>query len=124
MMSLSFKSAFIVSIDRLHLQGERHRARGAFFLGRLRAGIVPLASPDRGSAFRWRADQAQFHLGTVAKEGEVRRRAVADANLSGEGGVVVLARSEERRGGKECVSTCRSRWSPYPEKKKQRNLQQ
>src|SRR3546814_20219742 len=23
-------------------------------------------------------------------------------------------RSEERRGGKECVSTCRSRWSPYP----------
>src|SRR3546814_6742981 len=24
-----------------------------------------------------------------------------------------FARSEERRGGKECVSTCRSRWSPY-----------
>src|SRR3546814_19411412 len=27
-------------------------------------------------------------------------------------------RSEERRVGKECVSTCRSRWSPYPSKKK------
>src|SRR3546814_13980215 len=26
-------------------------------------------------------------------------------------------RSEERRVGKECVSTCRSRWSPYPYKK-------
>src|SRR3546814_7014456 len=26
-------------------------------------------------------------------------------------------RSEERRVGKECVSTCRSRWSPYPSKK-------
>src|SRR3546814_2117748 len=24
-----------------------------------------------------------------------------------------LIRSEERRVGKECVSTCRSRWSPY-----------
>src|SRR3546814_8231120 len=24
-----------------------------------------------------------------------------------------LWRSEERRVGKECVSTCRSRWSPY-----------
>src|SRR3546814_4708039 len=24
-----------------------------------------------------------------------------------------LQRSEERRVGKECVSTCRSRWSPY-----------
>src|SRR3546814_11933229 len=23
-------------------------------------------------------------------------------------------RSEERRVGKECVRTCRSRWSPYP----------
>src|SRR3546814_15427326 len=33
-------------------------------------------------------------------------------------GVLTLAdrnihRSEERRVGKECVSTCRSRWSPY-----------
>src|SRR3546814_11211591 len=27
-------------------------------------------------------------------------------------------RSEERRVGKECVSTCRSRWSPYHYKKK------
>src|SRR3546814_16445533 len=28
-----------------------------------------------------------------------------------------LLRSEERRVGKECVSTCRSRWSPDPSKK-------
>src|SRR3546814_11550089 len=27
-------------------------------------------------------------------------------------------RSEERRGGKECVSTCRPRWSPYHDKNK------
>src|SRR3546814_20798217 len=27
-------------------------------------------------------------------------------------------RSEERRVGKECVSTCRYRWSPYHKKKK------
>src|SRR3546814_19307888 len=25
----------------------------------------------------------------------------------------IVSRSEERRVGKECVSTCRSRWSPY-----------
>src|SRR3546814_1655984 len=36
-----------------------------------------------------------------------------------DGGVVLVypggdhERSEERRVGKECVSTCRSRWSPY-----------
>src|SRR3546814_6847554 len=28
-------------------------------------------------------------------------------------GQSAYARSEERRVGKECVSTCRSRWSPY-----------
>src|SRR3546814_19776717 len=40
--------------------------------------------------------------------------------LGGEGCFVELqeagcqgCRSEERRVGKECVSTCRSRWSPY-----------
>src|SRR3546814_2053860 len=27
---------------------------------------------------------------------------------------VALQRAEERRVGKECVRTCRSRWSPYP----------
>ena len=26
---------------------------------------------------------------------------------------IAVGRSEERRVGKECVSTCRSRWSPY-----------
>src|SRR3546814_17889544 len=30
-------------------------------------------------------------------------------------------RSEERRGGKECVRTCRSRWSPYHSKKNKIN---
>src|SRR3546814_12665596 len=30
----------------------------------------------------------------------------------------ILSRSEERRVGKECVSTCRSRWSQYHSKKK------
>src|SRR3546814_17286488 len=30
--------------------------------------------------------------------------------------IVVTLRSEERRVGKECVNTCRSRWSPYHQK--------
>src|SRR3546814_21192926 len=37
----------------------------------------------------------------------------------GEGALrFIRKRSEERRVGKECVSTCRSRWSPYHKKKK------
>src|SRR3546814_21130043 len=31
-------------------------------------------------------------------------------------------RSEERRVGKECVSTCRSRWSPYHSNKKTQGI--
>src|SRR3546814_19507864 len=31
---------------------------------------------------------------------------------------MLVVRSEERRVGKECVSTCRSRWYPYHDKKK------
>src|SRR3546814_19226890 len=33
----------------------------------------------------------------------------------------VIHRSEERRVGKECVSTCRYRWSPYHEKKQKKD---
>src|SRR3546814_14019931 len=39
--------------------------------------------------------------------------AVDDDHLRGDRGAVVALRSEERRVGKECVRTCRSRWSPY-----------
>src|SRR3546814_507817 len=35
------------------------------------------------------------------------------ADLTGILGGWLVARSEERRGGKECVSKCRYRWSPY-----------
>src|SRR3546814_14748071 len=35
-------------------------------------------------------------------------------------GGVEVHRSEERRVGKECGSTCRSRWSPYHSKQKTR----
>src|SRR3546814_11130455 len=37
--------------------------------------------------------------------------------LSGGAGDDVLLRSEERRVGTECVSTCSLRWCPYPSKK-------
>src|SRR3546814_8165128 len=53
-----------------------------------------------------------------------RDLALLDAHLAGGASFVAVgidafaladaARSEERRVGKECVSTCRSRWSPYP----------
>src|SRR3546814_206816 len=71
------------------------------------------------------------HLLTPGPVGEVQngtvlvrdgRIAAAGANVAvpsgvrtidAKGATVTPGRSEERRVGKECVSTCRSRWSPY-----------
>src|SRR3546814_20131648 len=51
----------------------------------------------------------------IRKYLEGGRRVSYGARAINEGGwqsIPTLARSEERRVGKECVSTCRSRWSP------------
>src|SRR3546814_19671008 len=45
--------------------------------------------------------------------------------VAGQAGRAFAKRSEERRVGKEGVSTCRSRWSPCPSNKKhKKNTQQ
>src|SRR3546814_7695744 len=58
---------------------------------------------------------AELDLRQLARQIDRQRAAVA-LRESGEAAVFrgrVHVRSEERRVGKECVSTCRSRWSPY-----------
>src|SRR3546814_12498836 len=54
-----------------------------------------------------------------------RLSAVKGALLPGEADVLPnqgRPRSAERRVGKECVSTCRSRWSPYHKTKKNNTI--
>src|SRR3546814_7070534 len=50
-------------------------------------------TPDSLLVMRSNVREANFHSASLLKKDEER--------------------SEERRVGKECVSTCRSRWSPY-----------
>src|SRR3546814_12122446 len=45
-------------------------------------------------------------------------RFLAERIFAAEMAGIAKKRSEERRVGKECVSKCRSRWSPYHYKKK------
>src|SRR3546814_18319812 len=70
-------------------------------------------------ARRWQDDdRVELHL---EMEAAVASAPAAPDIVAFTYGPIVLAgalgRSEERRVGKECVSTCRSRWSPHPEKK-------
>src|SRR3546814_2902126 len=55
----------------------------------------------------WAAVQADLVEGVIA----ANRLVGAAADRARDG--LWLARYEERRVGKECVRTCRSRWSPY-----------
>src|SRR3546814_11110277 len=75
-------------------------------------------SPGGAQASFWRYN-AGVRVGAADKRWEV---ALIGKNLTNKHyllfaadrtGGATIPRSEERRVGKECVSTCRSRWSPY-----------
>src|SRR3546814_14717607 len=71
--------------------------------------VAPFSS---GEVLALRAD-----TGVVAWGEQLVRAA---ARISQAGALNDINRSDERRVGKEGDSTCRSRWSPYPYKKKQK----
>src|SRR3546814_12852171 len=95
-------------------------AEGPFGQRRAPPGNAPLDRLESsGSKIGNREDAVRLELLGV-EEGVCDRLAVP--SHQGAAGVLVAlyltdvdltGRSEERRVGKECVSTCRSRWSPY-----------
>src|SRR3546814_11259064 len=70
-----------------------------------------VCSSDLGAPveFRRSGEGPRSALREQGRQAPARRRAAAGGD-----------RSEERRVGKECVSTCRPRWSPYHSKKNKR----
>src|SRR3546814_8021301 len=62
----------------------------------------------------WSSDVCSSDLKKDATALVERRGKMAEDKIAAE---ERAARSEERRVGKECVSTCRSRWSPTHSKK-------
>src|SRR3546814_16278837 len=71
-------------------------------------------------AFAGGEDQC-FHAAVLTR---LRSRSPMARFSSAISGAVASYRSEERRVGKECVSKCRSRWSPEHEKKKTKSTTQ
>src|SRR3546814_15566511 len=94
-------------------------------LGQERLLVTPLSRFRQGAPIRLEEGILFTTYATLRsdeREGKVSRvRQIVDWLGSDFDGVIVFDeshamqndRSEERRGGKECVSTCRSRWSPY-----------
>src|SRR3546814_15297402 len=75
-------------VGMLYASGDNRRDSGysLFYLGiNIGAFLAPLACGTIGEVYGW-------HYGFA---------------------LAAIGRSEERRVGKECVSSCRSRWSPY-----------
>src|SRR3546814_15057610 len=82
--------------------GAKQRASG----GRCDVASHLPQAPTGGANRRQRADDDLALAVDLHRLGLVRRALEVDDKL-------VADRSAERRVGKECVSTCRSRWSPY-----------
>src|SRR3546814_12791775 len=76
----------------------------------------------------WSSDVCSSDLARICAYDDATTTALGAASVAiadvrgpldaGQRAMLDALRSEERRVGKECVSTCRSRWSPYHEKKK------
>src|SRR3546814_15480408 len=96
-MRISDWSSDVCSAD-LQEHGNQHRA--IFF-----DGPHDLSFSYREGAYWWAGRYEAARLSQSAKRIEPRRGLTP--------GVRERSRSEERRVGKECDSTCRSRWSPY-----------
>src|SRR3546814_1687877 len=98
-MRISDWSSDVCSSDLLAAMAEA-RLGGTVDLSAVRL-LCPIDHED--AAHLLVAGTGLTHLGSAEGRDKMHKAAA-----SGD-----LTRSEERRDGKECVSTCRSRWSPY-----------
>src|SRR3546814_20531116 len=88
------------------------------------SGFLARSPTDNDDVFKDRRGERIALVVNRRRRGEYRRRGRGGARrllggqqfdhrfLPGVSGIVIV-RSEERRVGTECVSTCRSRWSTY-----------
>src|SRR3546814_466416 len=109
MLLLERFAVFVPDLQqRFHVDLVERGQHGGRILSVLQAFGDALAQPRHTDALL--STRISLTLGQFA--GRDDRRPRRRCRL-GYRGPRAFARSEERRVGKECVSTCRSRWSPY-----------
>src|SRR3546814_13458386 len=136
-MRISDWSSDVCSSDRPNVLNDRHASYVARWLGILRGDKTAIihAAAKAEQAFAYlksfgaaskaqpAADRMHVHRGHPHAEVQYFRpvsqstvattaSAVNRPDASSFAAAQTFARSEKRRVGKECVSTCRSRWSP------------
>src|SRR3546814_12845330 len=97
-MTTEFPYGIVTLVDNAFEEGEVLREQ------RGRASVVARGMLGKASEVAAAAEQSAVAMREAAQTAAGLIRAIEDARTE---------RSEERRVGKECVSTCRSRWSPY-----------
>src|SRR3546814_14703491 len=100
-MRISDWSSDVCSSDLLYMLPDGGTARSLVYAsGAWLTELFPqILTPQRLSAVRHQI----FHFGPGQGDTQFRPPAMP----------ALVDRSDERRVGKECVSTCRYRWSPY-----------
>src|SRR3546814_15188411 len=85
---------------------------GAWRIGRLAHACY---SPGRGESqmIHLKKEETKAMVAVHGWSGILLGLLLYAVVLTGTAAVFAEERSDERRVGKECVSTCRSRWSPY-----------
>src|SRR3546814_18326855 len=97
----------VILVDAVFLR----KIGGAVLLGMIILGAGALAS----LAWSSHGAASEGALGWLHLASDIMHLLAASAWIGALAAFVLILvqRSEERRVGKECVSTCRSRWSPY-----------
>src|SRR3546814_13008058 len=81
--------------------------------GAISVGVVVPPDFERRLAEGREAVQVMVDGSDTSVQNAVRQLAQLPVGNARAPGTISVVRSEERRVGKECVSTCRSRWAPY-----------
>src|SRR3546814_14462786 len=101
-----------VALARLAVAGHENARRPSEEHGERHGSAAELAFQQREVQVA-QASAADFLRQVGGEEADVAALAGDLQAQFARHGALALPRSEERRVGKECVRTCRSRWSPY-----------
>src|SRR3546814_14398129 len=91
---------------------DQWKQREACWIAYLDEGLVTDAWPALGSRAKYQIDSLIRQSGERPEYGQIRGGPSQSSSIIMQIGDLRI-RSEERRVGKACVSTCSSRWSQY-----------